>query len=59
MTMHYSAAEDAYIEGQRILREQMRNGVEPSFGTSAPAACVPDYDDAERIWKLLVDAAQN
>jgi hypothetical protein len=57
MTMIYSAADVAYLDE---YRKELANQINrPSAAMSAePVVEVPDYGEAERIWKLLVAAAQ-
>jgi len=57
MTIHYTCtmSEQAYLEAHAALMKQEEAKPMESF---EPAAEVPDMNEAERVWKLLCQAAQ-
>lgn len=60
MTMYYTLTEEQYAAAAAYMREKS-DGFDPpiSQSISEPMTEIPDMNEAERIWKLLVAAAQN
>jgi hypothetical protein len=57
MTMYYTPSEEAYVTARASYLQQERAcdlKPEPTLVDE-----IPDISEAERVWKLLVDAANN
>jgi hypothetical protein len=57
MTMHYTPSEEAYVAARAAFIAQQQSLSEPK--PEPQVMEVPDINEAERIWKLLVDSANS
>lgn len=59
MTMYYNRSDEEYVKAQVAYEKQEANRIKTAIDVGEPLTEIPDIDEAERIWKLLVDAAVN